>query len=559
MRGEQLFPFEAAVVEAGLGSMMPAYCDVDGVACHASRELLTTILREEWGFDGIVVSDYVGIEMLATQHRLTADAAVAAGMALSAGVDIELPRSVAFAEPLLGAIGAGTVSEDLVDTAVARVLRAKLRLGLFEQPYVEAPTAEFLAELGVDESRVAQRLAVRSLVLVENDGVLPLSPGLERVAVIGPIADSARDLLGDYSHLVHIETLLEMRDGDNALGFPITDEVVSTDELSGIQTVLGAIRERLPAARVTHARGCEIREGTDDQLAEAVAVAAGSDVAIVVVGERSGLTFDATTGESRDRRDLALLGRQEELVLAVAATGTPVILVVVSGRPLALERVAGASAAVLLAWVPGEAGAAAIADVLTGRADPGGKLPVTMLRHVGQVPLTYRHHPSGGRSNWKGDHVDGPVAPLWPLGFGLGYTTFELSSLRVSSTTLATDGGEVLVEVDIANTGQRSGDEVVQLYVRDEEATVARPVIELAGFARVTLTPAERRVVAFRLSAEQFSYVGADGRRVIEPGSVRLMAGTSSASLPLDATLQLTGDTVHLPSRRRFLTQTTVT
>jgi beta-glucosidase len=245
--------------------------------------------------------------------------------------------------------------------------------------------------------------------------------------------------------------------------------------------------------------------------------------------------------------------------LAVAATGTPVILVVVSGRPLALERVAGASAAVLLAWVPGEAGAAAIADVLTGRADPGGKLPVTMLRHVGQVPLTYRHHPSGGRSNWKGDHVDGPVAPLWPLGFGLGYTTFELSSLRVSSTTLATDGGEVLVEVDIANTGQRSGDEVVQLYVRDEEATVARPVIELAGFARVTLAPAERRVVAFRLSAEQFSYVGADGRRVIEPGSVRLMAGTSSASLPLDATLQLTGDTVHLPSRRRFLTQTTVT
>jgi beta-glucosidase len=212
----------------------------------------------------------------------------------------------------------------------------------------------------------------------------------------------------------------------------------------------------------------------------------------------------------------------------------------------------------MLAWVPGEAGPEAIAEALVGDENPGGKLPISVPRHVGQVPVSYRHHPTGGRSNWKGDYVDGPTAPLWPFGFGRSYTSFELSNLRLDRTQLPTDGGEVLVSVDATNTGVRQGDEVVQLYVRDLEATVARPVLELRGFCRVGLAPGERRSVSFRLAAEQFAYVGADYRRVIEPGVIELFVGSSSADLPLTAQFELVGRTVHLVERQRYLTETTL-
>ena len=557
MRDEQLFAFEAAVREAGLASIMPAYCDVDGVPCHASRELLGTILRDEWGFDGIVASDYVGIELIARQHQLTGDLSQVAALALHAGVDLELPRSAAYAEPLALALETGRVDVSLLDATVGRVLRAKFRLGLFENPYVELPTEVGLGALANDEKRVGRELARRSLVLVENDGTLPLiNP--RRIAVIGPSADSARELLGDYSHLVHIETLLEMRSRDSAFGFEVTDEVSVGDELAGRRTILDAIRERIDAADVRHARGTGIHGGTDEEIAEAVDAAKAADVALVFLGERSGLTDDATTGEARDRRDLGFFGRQQELLEAVVATKTPVVLVVVSGRPLAIEWAARHCAAVLLAWVPGDEGPDAIVDVLVGDTNPGGKLPVSVPRHVGQVPLHYRHHPSGGRSNWKGDYVDGPTSPLWPFGFGRSYTSFEFSNLRLDRTELPTDGGEVVVTADVTNTGDRPGDEVVQLYVRDPEATVARPVLELLGFCRVGLAPGERRAVSFRLAAEQFAYVGADYRRVVEPGVIRVFVGSSSADLPLTAQFELVGPTIHLVERHRYLTETTV-
>jgi beta-glucosidase len=557
MRDEQLFPFEAAVREAGLGSIMPAYCDVDGVPCHASRELLGTILRDEWGFDGIVASDYVGIELIARQHQMTGDLSQVAALALRAGVDLELPRFAAYAEPLALALETGRVDVSLLDATVGRVLRAKFRLGLFENPYVELPTEVGLSALANDEKRVGRELARRSLVLVENDGTLPLiNP--RRIAVIGPSADSARELLGDYSHLVHIETLLEMRSRDSAFGFEVTDEVSVGDELAGRRTILDAIRERVDAADVRHARGTGIHGGTDEEIAEAVDAAKAADVALVFLGERSGLTDDATTGEARDRRDLGFFGRQQELLEAVVATKTPVVLVVVSGRPLAIEWAARHCAAVLLAWVPGDEGPDAIVDVLVGDTNPGGKLPVSVPRHVGQVPLHYRHHPSGGRSNWKGDYVDGPTSPLWPFGFGRSYTSFEFSNLRLDRTELPTDGGEVVVTADVTNTGDRPGDEVVQFYVRDPEATVARPVLELRGFCRVGLAPGERRAVSFRLAAEQFAYVGADYRRVVEPGVIRVFVGSSSADLPLTAQFELVGPTVHLVERHRYLTETTV-
>jgi beta-glucosidase len=379
------------------------------------------------------------------------------------------------------------------------------------------------------------------------------------VAVIGPIADSVRDLLGDYSHLVHMETLREMRNGGNALGVVGDGDVIQPgDELTGRRTILDALRSSLVDAEVSYARGSGISAGTDEEIEAAIEVARAADVAIVVLGERSGLTDDSTTGEFRDRLDLGFLGRQQELLEAVVATGTPVVLVVVSGRPLAIVWAAEHCAAILLAWVPGDAGPDAIADVLTGAANPGGKLPISVPRHVGQVPLTYRHHPTGGHSQPKGDYVDGPVAPLWPFGFGLSYTTFAVSDLRLDRTEVPTEGGEVTVTASVTNTGDRVGDEVVQLYVRDDEATVARPVLELRGFRRVRLEPGERRSVSFRLSTEQFAYIGADYRRVIEAGTIRVKVGTSSADLPLSATLTLVGPTVDLVERCRFLTETTL-
>ena len=278
-----------------------------------------------------------------------------------------------------------------------------------------------------------------------------------------------------------------------------------------------------------------------------------------MAAERSGLTEDSTTGEFRDRRDLGLFGRQQELLEAVAATGTPVVLVLVSGRPLALEWAAQHCAAILLAWVPGEAGPEAIADILIGACDPGGRLPISMPRHVGQLPLTYRHHPTGGRSNPKGDYVDGPAGPLWPFGHGLSYTKFHFSNLRVDRSQLPVKDGEITVGVDVSNVGGRPGDEVVQLYVRDETASVARPVLELLGFQHVRLEPAEKRTVEFSIHAEQFAHMSADYRRVIEPGPMTVFIGRSSDDLPLHTTIELTGQTLELPTRRHFLTRVSVT
>jgi beta-glucosidase len=559
LRDEQLLPFEAAVRHSGVASMMPAYCDVDGVPCHASTELLATILRDEWGFDGIVASDYMGVEMIATAHRLTSDLGEAARLALVAGVDAELPRTVAFGAPLASALADGSVDEGPLDAAVGRVLRMKLRLGLFERPYVEVPTEAAFERLGEVESRAARALAERSLVLLENRGALPLSPDLRRLAVIGPIADSARDLLGDYSHLVHMQTLREMQTGVDALGIIGDGEIIEPgDELSGRRTILDAVRASVTRAEVVHARGTGISSGSDGEFAAAVALARDADLAVMVLGERSGLTDDSTTGEFRDRAGLGFLGRQGELLEAVVATGTPVVLVVVSGRPLALPWAAEHCAAILLAWVPGDAGPDAIADVLTGRVNPGGKLPVSMPRDVGQLPLSYRHHPTGGRSHPKGDYVDAPVGPLWPFGFGRSYTTFGVDHLRVDRSVLETTGDTVTIRVDVTNTGAVAGDEVVQLYVRDEEATVARPVRELRGFRRLHLDPGECRTIAFRLSTEQFSYVGADLRRVVEPGRVSVQVGRSSADLPLTAELLLRGPVVELVERRHYLTTSTV-
>jgi beta-glucosidase len=408
----------------------------------------------------------------------------------------------------------------------------------------------------------ARALAAMSIVLLENDGVLPLSvePGV--FAVIGPNADSVRNLVGDYSFEAHIETLVEMLHGGSMLGLDIEagsevdgSVLAATGSAETKRSILDAIRDSVGGrAEVRYARGCGIVDGDDAGVTEAVEIARSADVAILVVGEQSGVTAAATSGEARDRLEIGLPGRQAELVEAVAATGTPVVLVVVSGRPLGIPEEAELASAVLYAWVPGHEGADAVADVLFGQVNPGGKLPITIPRRVGQIPIYYSHKPSGGRSHWKLDYVDGPHTPLWPFGFGRSYTTFEVRDLRLDRAEVQA-GGDVGISVDVVNTGPREGDEVVQLYVRDLVASVTRPIRELKGFTRVTLAPGERRRVTFRLAADQLAFTGIDGRLRLETGTFEILVGTSSADLPLATTLELIGETLAPFERTRYFAE----
>lgn len=549
---DYLFPFEVGVRVAGAGSVMHAYDDVDGVPCVASRELLTTILRERWGFDGIVVSDYAGVDQLVHRHRLAADLGDAAALALQAGLDMELPRTAAFGPPLRAAIDDGRVAPELLDLAVERVLTAKFRLGLFEQPYVD----ERLAEAPDDDDRaLAAEIGRRSLVLLRNEGaVLPLRPDLRRVAVIGPNAHDARALMGDYAHVAHIETLLE-RDGRNGVGAdrsPLHLELL--DELAGVPTLLDVLRQRLPGADVRHAEGTGLQDGTDAAIAEAVEAARDADVAIVVLGERSGLTPECTCGESRDRWDLRLLGRQSELLLAVADTGTPVVLVLLAGRPQAIEVEAERCAAIVQAWLPGDLGAEAIVDVLLGVTSPGGKLPVTVPRHVGQVPTYHGHKPSGGRSAWRDRYVDGANLPLWPFGFGLSYSRFRIEDLSLDTPEIDTEG-TVTARVRVTNIGGVAADEVVQLYVRGVDGSVTRPVRQLRGFLRIHLQPEETRIVTFHLHAELFAFSGLDREVSVEPGRQRILVGSSSADIACEAELLIRGSRRILDDRRSYLAE----
>jgi beta-glucosidase len=547
-----LFPFEAAVRGAGLRSVMHAYDDVDGMPCVASKALFTDTLRDNWGFDGIVVSDYAGIDELLGSHAVTGDRPTAAALALSAGIDVELPVTSFYAGPLEQALAAGKIDLATIDRAVSRVLQMKFELGLFENPYVDPEKAPLPFE---QDRALAREIARRSMVLLSNDGILPLRRGLSRIAVVGPNADSSRNLLGDYAHLPHIEAILDTNGFGLGAGAP--EGLAVQDEMAGKATILSAIRDHAGAGDVVFAPGCGLLDGDDAGIAAAVSAVRGADVAIVVVGERSGLTDDCTCGEARDRANIGLPGRQSELVKAVAATGTPVVLVLVAGRPLAIPEEVDLCAAVVHAWVPGEEGAGAVAEVLFGDADPGGKLPVTVPRSSGQIPIYYGHKPSGGQSHWKGAYVDESNLPLWPFGHGRSYTSFAISNLRLDRVAVPMDGS-IVASVDVTNTGTRAGDEVVQLYVRDVEASVSRPVKELRGFARVTLQPGERRTVAFELAVEQLAFAGVDAGLVLEPGRVKVMVGSSSEDLPCEAEFVIEGTPLRLAARTRYFTGVSV-
>ncbi|UQS26510.1 glycoside hydrolase family 3 C-terminal domain-containing protein [Amycolatopsis thermalba] len=515
LRDVILPPFEMAIREGGARSVMNAYVDLDGVPAAANVPLLTGILRDEWGFEGVVVSDYWAIAFLGSMHRVADSTGQAGALALAAGIDVELPDTLCYGKELVELVRSGEVPESLVDRAAGRLLRQKAELGLLDADW--APRAR---PVDLDSPRnraIARELAEKSVVLLSNDGELPLRA--KRIAVVGPCADDPLAFMGCYSYPNHVLP----RYPGHGIGV-------------AAPSLLESLRAELPDAVITSAAGCPIRDEDRSGFAEAVEAARDADVCIAVVGDRAGLFGEGTSGEGCDAPDLRLPGVQDELLTELLATGTPVVVVVVSGRPYALGNHTGA-AALVQAFMPGEEGGPALAAVLSGRTNFGGRLPVQVPRVAGAQPSTYLQPPLGGNSEGI-SNLD--PSPLFPFGHGLSYTTFEYSDLAVSTREVPTDG-EVEVSVRVRNTGDRAGDEVVQLYVRDVLAQVTRPVRQLAGFARITLAAGESRTVVFRLHADRLAFTGLDLRRIVEPGTIEVFAGRSAGDLPCHATFELTG------------------
>ena len=517
LRDVILPPFERVVKETDVLCVMNAYHDIDGVPCAASHELLTGILRGEWGFNGVVVSDYEAVDQLRRMHFVARDKSDAARIALEAGLDIELPFRDCYGGPLHEAIANGDVAEDILDRAVLRVLAAKEKLGLFSESVgADQP------DLGVlncgAHRRLATQVAGQSLVLLKNEkGTLPLSSSISSIAVIGPNADSVRNLQGDYAF-----------EG----AYQIDDPSVQ-----GISILAGVKNLIEDGGEITYVQGCDV--GMDDRsgFAKALAAVEAADVVIMAVGGRSGSApvfrgyheHGDTSGEGRDRSDINLPGVQEALVEEIARLGKPLVLVIVDGRPVALGKICECADAIIHAWLPGKMGGGAIADALFGKINPGGKLPASMPREVGQIPVHYARHPAS--SKWH--YIFGPNTPLFPFGHGLSYTTFEYSNLRMNSDKHAADG-VLEVNFTVTNTGDVSGDETPQLYIYDKVATAVRPVKELKRFERITLQPGEAREMTFSLPISELAFHNKDMRRVVEPGEFDLMIGASSADIRLE-------------------------
>ncbi len=533
-----LMPYQAAIREAGVRSVMNAYHELDGEVVAASRAILTDLLRTTLGFDGVVVSDYSAILMLQNFHHVAPDLRMAAALALRAGIDVELPARNCYGDPLRAALEQGDVSGEDIDIAAGRILRAKLELGLFEKPYVDEGAVEAAFETPAQRGLAAEA-ARQSIVLLKNNGLLPLTRP-RTIAVIGPNADVSRNLIGDYTLAGMLEVLALHPIPGLGNGDAPDEERIRAQSVK-IPTILEAVRAQAGAnTQVTHAPGCSVGGPDRSGFAEAVRLAAQADAVILVLGDKSGLVPDCTTGETRDRAELTLPGVQEELAKAVVAAGKPVAAVLINGRPLSSPWLAENADAILEAWLPGEEGGAAVAGVLFGAFNPGGKLPVSIPRSVGQVPLVYNHTLSGSHSNWYGDYSDLPTSPLYAFGHGLSYTTFAYSDLRIEPGTAAA-GSRVEISLVVRNAGTVAGDEVVQLYISDECAVVPRPVMELKGFARVTLGPGESRRLTFHLPVNLLAFYDTGRKLIVESGAVRIMVGGSSADVRLRGALEITG------------------
>ncbi|MFE2427252.1 glycoside hydrolase family 3 N-terminal domain-containing protein [Streptomyces sp. NPDC059373] len=506
-------PFETALRDGGARSVMAAYTDTDGVPAHADPWLLTELLRDTWGFTGTVVADYFGVSFVELSHRLAGSPAQAAALALAAGVDVELPGVRCFGPPLRDAVRAGTVPEALVDRAALRVLTQKAELGLLDGTLPQPPAT---VDLDPPEMRaVARQLAEESVVLLANDGTLPLRPDA-RIAVVGPLADDPAAMLGCYTFPRHV--------GVEHPGLPMGIDV---------PTVLEALRTELPEAEFT--------EPTD------------VDVCIAVVGDRSGLFGRGTSGEGCDAADLTLPEGQGELLDKLLAADTPVVIVLLTGRPYALGRWADRAAAIVQAFFPGQEGGPAVAGVLSGRVNPSGRLPVSVPHGPAAQPWTYLAPPLGQRG--EASTID--PTPLYAFGHGLSYTTFAWDEPETDTAELPTDG-ETTLRLTVRNTGPRPGTEVVQLYLHDPVARITRPVVRLVGYARVPLDPGASAEVRFTFHADLASYTLAQGHRIVEPGALELRLAASSGDVRHRVPLTLTGEERTVDHRRRLVCEVQV-
>ncbi|MDD5368390.1 MAG: glycoside hydrolase family 3 N-terminal domain-containing protein [Anaerolineaceae bacterium] len=532
-----LAPFQAAIRDAGLHSVMNAYPELDGEVVAASRAILTDLLREQLGFQGLVVSDYDAIIMIHTYHHASATLSGAAALALQAGIDVELPMAICYREALKQALTSGEVSLDFVDTAVCRHLQKKFELGLFENPYVDEGHVLEIFETP-DQRALAQHIACQSMVLLANNGILPLKKTTGTIAIIGPNAGAGRNLIGDYSYAPQMDYKFSVAKPGSALAGVDPDALEA--QAVKITPIVEAIRAAAPTATCLYARGCDNLDEDRSGFDEAVRAALMADVVILALGDRSGLVPDCTTGETRDSVDLRLPGVQSQLAEAIFNVGKPVVVVLVNGRPLAIPELAQKASAILEAWLPGEEGGAAVAKALFGDANPGGKLPITFPRHVGQVPVFYNQKPSGGKSNWYQDYVSLEARPLFPFGHGLSYTSFVYGQLQIAKE--AVHPGETLdICLNVKNNGRTAGDEIVQLYICDEYASNPRPIKELKGFLRLTLQPGETRSVTFHLPVDQVAFYDDNLDLVLENGNINVMIGSSSDDIRLHGSFEILG------------------
>ncbi|MDU5826150.1 glycoside hydrolase family 3 N-terminal domain-containing protein [Mixta calida] len=544
-----LLPFEMAVKLANAGSVMPAYHDIDNQPSHSDAFLLTTLLRERWGFDGIIVADYGGVSLLHQHHGVARDAAESAALAFNAGLDIELPKDDC-AQHLAQAVERGLITMEKVDEIVARLLTEKFRLGLFEQPYADENRISLQSE---NARRLARETATRSITLLENNGALPLKPE-QRVAVIGPTADDPLALLSGYSFPVHL-IISDMQ-----------------DQAAQVTTPLQALREALGDTQVSYARGCHIIEkrmagapvfpgdsagkpmqqspvSQDTSLiAEAVALAKNSDVVVACVGDLAGLFQSGTVGEGSDTDSLTLPGVQQQLLAALVATGKPVVVALTGGRPYHLSGLEDRVAALLMAWAPGQEGGYALADVLTGRAEPTGRLVLSVPKSAGAMPYYYNHKLKSG-----GTPFAFHFGARYPFGYGKTWTEFTYGPLSLAQPETPVAQGTIEVALEITNSGQRAGSEVVQLYVRDNVASMVRPVQELKAFQRVMLEPGETARLTFFLPTDMLNFTSREGERIVEPGEFELQVGASSGDIRQRTVVTLTGETRRLPQQWRML------
>jgi beta-glucosidase len=497
-------PWFAGIKRAGALGVMATYPAIDGIPAHKSAQLLTKILRDELGFQGLVLSEGGGIGTLLNER--TVETQKEAGeLTLKAGLDVGISYESGFMKDMAENVAEGKVSVELIDRAVRRILRLKMMLGLFEKPYVDPDRAVRIVHRQ-EHQELALRAAQEGIVLLRNEnGRLPLRTDIGTIAVIGPNADNPRNQLGDY------------------ISKAIPQEII---------TVLKGIRGKVSrSTKVLYAKGCEITGEDRSGFEEAKKMARRADVAVVVVGERERRATGGTNGEGRDVASLDLSGPQEDLIRAVHETGTPTIVVLINGRPLSIRWTAEHVPAILEAWLPGEQGGRAVADILFGEYNPSGRLALTIPRHVGQYPFYYNFKPTRGR--WvdgrleMAEYVDLKGTPLYPFGYGLSYTKFDYGNLQITPQQIGASG-EVSVSVKVANAGSREGQETVQLYVRDVVSSVTRPVQELKGFEKLALAPGERKTVRFKLRSEELAYLDEHLKPVVEAGVYEVMVGASA-------------------------------